>query len=206
MRRSRNRATAKKAKIVFVASLLLFTVTIFLCQALERCEPMILSLAENRFKNIVTNTVYDISKDIDLSDVVIPCYNDSNEISSISTDAQKINSATTKIVENIESRLEDKDINIKIPLGDLIDDSLSLGQGPYITLQLNQYKSTYAAINSEFESEGINHTLHRLTLELEVEALVLLPGVKTGKISARVSLPLSETLIVGETPSTYIDR
>ncbi|MBE6573902.1 MAG: hypothetical protein E7652_05865 [Ruminococcaceae bacterium] len=205
MRRFPNRRKAEKARTVFIITSMLFIVTIFLSKGFNKTEPILLSLAESEFTDIVTQTVYEAAAELDLTNVIIPCYNENKMISSLQTDTGSVNRASALIVEYIEEKLGDKDINIKIPAGDVIGDSLSLGQGPNIIVQINQYRATKARIKSEFISSPINQTVHRLTLELNVEAIVLMPGLRTEKITACLNIPLSETLIVGDTPSTYID-
>ncbi|MBE6686591.1 MAG: hypothetical protein E7591_05095 [Ruminococcaceae bacterium] len=204
MRIRKNKKVCQRAKNVFFVTLAFLCITLLLSTAFDASEPLILPLAQSEFTDIITTTVYDLSKQIDFTSLITPCYTKEGSIASLQTNSAKINLISAEIVEGIDKRIKDKDINIKIPIGDIIGESLSLGQGPYIVIQLNQYKTTSVKVENEFVSSGINQTLHKLNLLLCVEAVVLLPGMNTEKIKAELDLPLSETLIVGETPSTYI--
>ena len=206
MRIRKNRKISNSAKRLFFCALLFLCITLILSWAFNKSEPLILPLAETIFKDTVTNTVYETIEDINFANLILPVYGEDGKISSIQMDSASLNLVSNQIIKGIDNKLGEKDINIKIPVGDIIGDSLSLGQGPYITIQLNQYKSSNANITSEFIQSGINQTLHRLTLNLTVETVVLLPGLNTEKIKAELHLPLSETLIVGQTPSTYLDK
>ncbi|MBR5516267.1 MAG: hypothetical protein IKU52_08705 [Clostridia bacterium] len=206
MRIRKNKKLSYKAKRLFIVSLAFLCITLLVSWGLDNSEPVILPLAESLFKDKVTNTVYSVISDISFNNIIIPCYTEDGRISSVQTDTAALNLITKEIVTKIDSELAEKDINIKIPIGDLLGTPLALGQGPYIVVQMNQYKSTDAEIISEFTQNGINQTLHKLTLRLCVETVVLIPGPGTEKIKAEILLPLSETLIVGQSPDTYFEN
>lgn len=206
MAKWKDRIKARRAARLFVCGLALLCVTLFLQWAFNKSEGVILPLAEREFEDLITDIVYDSTKELELDNVIIPSYTEDGRISHLRTDTTAINQAVADILEFIEARLGDEDVRIAIPIGDIVGDALSLGQGPDILVELNQYKSTKAKAESSFESAGINQTLHRLTLKLEVEAVVLLPGLNPEHIYASLSVPISETVIVGEIPTTYITR
>lgn len=59
-----------------------------------------------------------------------------------------------------------------------------------------------AKIDSEFMSVGINQTMHRIYLDLDCSVGILTPfKTVTQEVSSKVLL--TETVIVGEVPSTY---
>ena len=189
-----------------MCALTLLCVTLFLQWAFNKSEPLILPLAEKEFADLVTEIVYEATKKAELKDIVTPYYGKDGNITHMRTDTVAINNAVTLILNTVENRLGNDDIKIAIPIGDIVGDALSLGQGPDILIELNQYKYTKAETKSSFESAGINQTLHRLTLDLELEAVVILPGLIPGHINTTLSLPLSETVIIGDIPTTYITR
>ena len=57
---------------------------------------------------------------------------------------------------------------------------------------------------SSFEEAGVNQTCHRLTLTLQTEVAVLIPGEKL-EISVEASVPLAETVLVGSVPAVYVN-
>lgn len=62
--------------------------------------------------------------------------------------------------------------------------------------------SVDSEINSEFTAVGINQTLHRIYLNLSCSISILTPFQTVNKeVSTKVLL--TETVIVGEVPSTY---
>ena len=206
MAKLKNKLKARRAGIILMSAVFLLIVTLFLQWAFNKSEDLILPLAEQEFRELITDTVYDSVGDIDFDSVVTTVYTKDNKISSIKTDPMATNSVVTVILERLQADIGDEDIRIAIPIGDIVGDALSLGQGPDILVELNNYRSVHADIKSSFESAGVNQTIHRLTLELEVEAVLLLPGLKAEKVSASLALPVAETIIVGETPKTYISK
>ena len=56
---------------------------------------------------------------------------------------------------------------------------------------------------TEFESAGINQTRHRISLEATASVQIVIP---TGAAPVRVSasLPVAESILVGEVPQSYI--
>ncbi len=206
MAKWRNRKKARRAGIILLSSVFLLVATLFLQWAFNKSEPLILPLAQQEFCDLVTDIVYSTSEDMEFENVVVANYTKEGKLSHMRTDTVALNACVTRILDEIEAKLGDEDVRIAIPIGDIVGDALSLGQGPDILVELNQYKSTRAEMKSSFVSAGINQTLHRLTLELEVEAVVLLPGLNAEKVNATLYLPVSETVIVGETPQTYISK
>ncbi len=206
MAKWKDRKRARRARVLLCWAVALLCVTLFLQWAFNKSEGVILPLAQREFEALITDTVYEATRELDLKDAVTPYYNDSGKITYLRTNSTAVNEAVAKILDHIEKTVGDSDVKIAIPIGDIVGDALSLGQGPDILVELNQYRSTRAKAESSFESAGINQTLHRLTLLLEVEAVVLLPGLNPEHIYASLSIPISETVIVGEIPTTYITR
>lgn len=202
IRKSKRRASL--ASRLFLSALLLLAVTLFLKWAFDKSEPLLIPLAEREFTALVTETVYDATRDMALDTVVTAHYSKDGSITHLYTDTAKLNDCTLLILETLEEVLGDEDLKIAIPIGDIVGEAISLGQGPDILAELNQYRSVDAFIRSSFEGAGINQTLHRLTLELKVEAVVLMPGMNAHPVSASLSLPIAETLVVGDIPEAYI--
>ena len=205
MGRHKNKRKARRAGVIFLFACALLCATLFLRWAFNKSEPLILPLAEREFCDLITNIVYDALEKANPEDAVIPCYNEEGDVTYMRTNTRVVNDMVSLILDEIDSTLGSRDIKIAIPIGDIVGDALSLGQGPDILVELNQYKSTRAEVKSSIESAGINQTLHRLILYLDIEAVVLLPGLNAGHITASLALPVAETIIVGDIPKTYIN-
>lgn len=73
---------------------------------------------------------------------------------------------------------------------------------PNIKIAMERSGRIETQINSEFTAVGINQTLHRIYLDLSCSIGVLTP-FKTITKSVSSKVLLTETVIVGEVPSTY---
>ena len=56
-----------------------------------------------------------------------------------------------------------------------------------------------------FDAAGVNQTVHRVCLEITATMRLFLPG-KILPVSVSSSVCVAETVIVGETPATYLNR
>ena len=76
------------------------------------------------------------------------------------------------------------------------------GIGPSIPMKLSTTGTVETNVRSEFESKGINQTIHRLYLDLECRVSILTP-YNTIEDSITNQVVLIENVIVGLIPSTY---
>ena len=76
------------------------------------------------------------------------------------------------------------------------------GISPHFKIALERAGNIETKIDSEFTSVGINQTMHRIYLNLKCSIGILAPFKSINKdISSKVLL--TETVIVGDVPSTY---
>lgn len=72
--------------------------------------------------------------------------------------------------------------------------------GPDIPLHISMSGSTETDFVSEFESGGINQTVHKLSLTITTDMTVLVPPVSENT-SVTTTVVIAETIIVGEVPN-----
>ncbi len=70
-------------------------------------------------------------------------------------------------------------------------------RGPDIPLHISMSGSTETDFVSEFESGGINQTVHKLSLTITTDMTVLVPPVSENT-SVTTTVVIAETIIVGE--------
>ena len=76
------------------------------------------------------------------------------------------------------------------------------GMGPNIPMKLSTTGNVETKVRSEFESTGINQTIHRLYLDVVCNVNILTP-YNTIEDSITNQIVLIENVIVGLIPSTY---
>lgn len=74
--------------------------------------------------------------------------------------------------------------------------------GPSIPMKLSTTGTVETNVRSEFESKGINQTIHRLYLDVVCKVSILTP-YNTIEDSITNQVVLIENVIVGLIPSTY---
>ena len=127
------------------------------------------------------------------------------EILAVSGNMERINQIRGQVVQAALDTIAAIDVHtLGVPLGSLFDFDLLWAKGPVIEVHSLVAGTVSTQVRSEFHSAGINQTLHRLLLDVEVPLTVLLPGSR-GHTTAQIVLCVAETVIVGKVPQTYLN-
>lgn len=141
--------------------------------------------------------------DISYQKIVRVTHSGSGAITSLQADSvliNKIKSAITqKATENLVGLQHEE---LKIPLGLLTGVKLLAGKGPNITFHLYPQSVVETYLYHEFTDAGVNQTLHRVYMTLDVDILAIMPGFSV-ETTVQTNVDLGETVIVGEVPSVY---
>jgi len=122
------------------------------------------------------------------------------QIVSISVDTMSLNRMRSELVSQVLVILDDLDrVEVQIPLGSLIDSELAWAKGPFIQVHSMVYGTVTAQTKSDFSSAGINQTLYRIWLVLDLPVRLYLPGGPEDA-SIQTRFLLCETVIVGKIP------
>ena len=104
-----------------------------------------------------------------------------------------------KIQEELE-KSENNNFNIK--LGSFFGSKIFSGMGPNINIKIQLDGTVETDLKSEFTSQGINQTLHRIYLDVVCKVSILTPvNVISEEIKNQVLLV--EGIIAGEIPESY---
>ena len=116
-----------------------------------------------------------------------------------------INEITSDIAINIQKSLNNhEDTKIKISLGSFTGSKLLSSIGPNIPIGLSSVGKVNTDVKSEFVSQGINQTIHRVYLQIDCNVDILTPYENIGP-SVSNQVLLLENLMVGEIPENYFD-
>lgn len=110
-----------------------------------------------------------------------------------------ISDVAIKIQEDIDRRGKE---NIQIALGSFTGFKLLAGRGPGVRILISSEGNVETDLKSEFSSQGINQTLHRVYLQVKCRINILTPFDNIEKEITNQVL-LAENVIVGNIPSTY---
>ena len=179
--------------------------------ALEaRLRPMVVAAAQAQTQNEMTRVVEDaIWKQLEESgvgyaDLVTIQRGEDGAIAAVTTDTAALNRLRAQLLGAALAALEGVDVTqIQIPLGSLLDFDLLWGLGPTVKVHAMTVGTAAGEFVSQFSSTGVNQTLHRISLELEVPLTLMLPGGRAEAV-CRTDVPIAETVIVGRVPDTYL--
>ena len=122
-------------------------------------------------------------------------------ITAIVTDTPRLNVLSSQLLAAVVEAASASDLNVRVPLGDLLGSSLLLGKGPAVPMKVTLLTSSRVNWKNLLTDAGINQTRHQLVLEVRVDADVLLPWeIRSAQITDEVLI--SETVVVGRVPRT----
>ena len=124
-------------------------------------------------------------------------------VTALKTNMQLVNSLKADVLNTInEEIMKLSRSEIGIPLGNLLFPELFSGRGPKIPVRILSIRKSNADFLSHFTQAGINQTLHRLTLRVQVEGSALVLG-RILTFSSSGTVLVAETVIVGQVPNTF---
>ena len=193
----------KIAKIFIIMVIAFSTVKI----VLDAISPIFNALCEDKAKSIATiisnNEATNVMKDHTYDELfTIEKDNDGN-ITMIKSNVIPINEIISDVAVKIQNSInEGGKENIKIAIGSFTGSKLLSGRGPGIPIKISSIGNVETDLRSEFSTQGINQTLHRLYLQVDCEVSILTPyNTISEKVSNQVLL--IENVIVGKIPNTY---
>lgn len=137
----------------------------------------------------------------DYSDLVDMTYSDKGEIQTVNTNVVNVNKLKNTITADLCKQLDEYyEYAVDIPLGNATESEFLSGLGPVITFNSNVTGSVTSEFRSEFESGGVNQTVHRLYIDVTGELVVIVGGTQE-PIRLTSSILVGETVIVGGTPT-----
>lgn len=200
---NKNKLPKKVYNLLYII-LLFFIIGIFVVKSVTPtfntlCSDKAKSLAIITTNEETTNAI----KQYKYSDFVIIHKDEKGNVLMLESNMKNINNVTSDVAYKIQNSINNtKDEDITISLGSFTGISILSGRGIKVPIRISTIGNVKTNIKSEFISQGINQTLHRLYLEIECQINVLTPfNTITEEITNQ--LILAENVIVGEIPEAY---
>lgn len=173
----------------------------------NQVSPTIKTLCETRAKALAlkaTNeAVMERLNEIDYENLVHFATNEKGTITGLNADVIEMNKLSTEITTEIQQKLLGiEDTEIKIPIGRFLGLSVFSGYGPKITVKAIPTGNVSVDFKTEFMSEGINQTRHRIYLEIKTSVRMVAPFI-SDVVPFETNMTVAETVIVGDIPSSY---
>lgn len=172
-----------------------------------RLRPVAEQLAGRQVNNLVTAQLNAALSELssDYSGLVEMQYSDDGTITAVTGNMEQLNRIRSQAVQVSLDTIASIDVHtLGIPLGSLFDFDLLWAKGPNIQVHSLVAGTVSTRVHSDFRSAGINQTLHRVLLDVNVPLTVLLPGSR-GETVVSVTVCVAETVIVGQVPQTYLN-
>lgn len=126
-----------------------------------------------------------------------------DKVLAIQTDAQKITKINNAIINKVNEAIKKFDLQTAtIHLGSISGINLLSGRGPKIPIKIVSKGISNSKIISKLEEAGINQTIHKIKIIIEVEIAGFFAGFST-KVKTESECLISESLIIGSIPSHY---
>lgn len=172
--------------------------------------PAILEIAETKMiaeaNKIINETALEIySKGFNYSDLILIDKDNVGNITMVRADTVKLNYLASQLILESNKKLEKlEELGVKVPVGYMTNSSAIHNLGPKVTVKMEQVGNIESNYESIFESAGINQTRHKIYLNIKMKLKVIVP-LNIKEIEVTSQIPVSETIIVGQTPDTAID-
>lgn len=210
MRRFRFRYGGKRRRkisvIGFAAVLILFLFCGLFLFFEARIGPFMTDFTVLKGRQLMSDffsqTVNDKLEELDLtySSLIETKYSASGEIQSLNTDIVNINKLKNAVTLEISEKLADYyEVEIDFPLANALNSEFLSGVGPSVTFNSSITGSVTSDFRSEFESGGVNQTVHRLYIDITGD-LIVVTGGSQEPIELTTSVLVGETVIVGDVP------
>ena len=203
----RKRRNLKKFLIIFFAFAILLTVLFEFY-----IKPLQDKLMENRAKVLVEARISKIaddvieSKDYDYDKLLIKTESKNKIVTSLSVNTKAVNKLQNEFSNVFQNKMDDLITQeFSVPVGDLIGLTMLSSRGPRINFTYDMTGSVDVQLKSEFDSSGINQTIHRVTMVVDAE-VVFVSQSYMENMNIRNEFAVSETVIVGDTPDYLYPR
>lgn len=170
---------------------------------------LLLDMAEAKVKymtmQLVNETVSNAmnQKDGRFEQLIVMDKDAAGNVQSIHTDVTKLNLLRATIADEILSRLaEENQIEVQVPLSNMMGLTVLSGIGPRISVQVIPLSELQVEFQDSFEQAGINQTKMQVMMQLHISVGIMAPTLqRTVQIDAAV--PVAQAVIVGGVPESY---
>ena len=203
-----NRVSKKEKNTKVFSVIFIIIVAIFTFYTIRKAiNPIIDELCIDKAKNIATkisNEEATVVMDKYCYDDLITIIRDNDgNIKILKTNTKNINQLMSDIpVSMLDKFKQSENANISLYLGSILGTKIFSATGPKINIRIANVGNVDTKLKSEFTSQGINQTLHRIYLELNCEVTIPTP-YDTIKQKIDNQVLIAESVIVGDVPYSY---
>ena len=199
----------KKLKMLFRVGMVLCLLFFLIWGIHSWISPTIEEKLSYQAKNLVTEAVNKtVSEELKRMGItyhqMIQLTRDgTGKVTALQADPVLLNQIKSSITEQTMNRLKELSSNkLSIPLGSLTGWNILSGKGPPVAFRLMPESVVNINLYHEFSQAGINQTLHRVYLQIDMEISAIIPGFSM-QTEVSTNMEMGQTVIVGEVPGYF---
>lgn len=126
------------------------------------------------------------------------------KITMMQANTMKLNQIASSTTLAVQKSLEDmRRQTFSIPLGQVLGIPLFANRGPRLSYSIMPVGTVRYRLIDQFDAAGINQTKHTIYLNFDTNLRVVVPA-KAAETVVSTQVPLTENIIVGEIPDTFV--
>jgi len=172
-------------------------------------KPTLLAIAEARATLIATQAINNVitekvSRSIDPQSLVTVKLDNRGRVVFIQPNTLEFNKLAAETTIEVQNALKlVTEERVTIPFGQVFGSQIIASLGPKITVTIIPLGTVQVKVVDKFEQAGINQTRHMVYLYATTSIRIVVPLVSS-TVNVQTQVPLSEYVVVGEVPSTYV--
>lgn len=208
LRKIKDKLKNNKKKYVVIGIILLVVVVFYLFFSIL-INPVLVNTIELKARSISTRATNSAVSDVIMNSIVYDdliniVTDELGNITMIQANTFEINNLSKDLAQTTETKIDEYGKKgVSIALGSFTGIPLFVGMGPEVKLRVSPIGSVYCSFSSEFESAGINQTIHRIYLNINSNVGVVLP-LYTKRFTTTQHILVAESIIVGNVPEVYL--
>ena len=128
-------------------------------------------------------------------------YSQNGEVQSLNTDVITVNKLKNEVTAELSEKLSGEfEYVVELPIGSIINTEFLSGSGKTIEFNNTVTGDVKSEFRSEFETGGVNQTIHRLYIDITGDLLII-GGGEQEPIELTTSVLVGETVLVGNVPT-----
>jgi sporulation protein YunB len=199
-----------RRRVLLAVFILLALIVLAWQYALNNLNAILISMAEARARQLAIETINRgvgevMEKEVAYADLVSVVTDAEGRVSMLQANTMRMNALASEAALATQRNLGQlADQGVRLPFGAALGIGLFSASGPQLRVEIIPVGSVTTQFVTTFESAGINQVRHSILLETTTTMRIVVPtGADT--ISVRASIPVAESIIVGQVPSSYIN-
>lgn len=175
----------------------------------KNLQETILTVANAKAVQAATETISQsvaakIADTVDYRELIHTVQDSSGRVVLMQANTVMLNKIAADTTLEVQKRLREmSNERFNIPLGQAFGSKILASFGPLIRVTIVPVGTVQVKVLDDFVEAGINQTKHRLLLDIKSRVRVVIP-LASSEAVVETKVPITETIIVGEVPQTYI--